>query len=112
MYENSHAWGLKTPRGYEIRLYRIYYSVTDSTYRPVQDGLSIVMARCDYIAKAYADIPIHSPEWSEQLRRIMVFDNGPVPETGITRATMRSLRHAYRRKAQTISFSGRVKRFR
>jgi len=95
MYENTHAWILKTPQGYEVCLHGLCYSVIDSMYSSDQDGLSIAMARCDYIAKTYADIPVHSQEWSERSRRIVAFDNDPVPKVGVNGVTTKSFHHPH-----------------
>jgi hypothetical protein len=50
-HENGAYWVLDTKRAYEVLRAELTHSVVDSAYARDADGLSIAIARCDYLAK-------------------------------------------------------------
>jgi len=50
-HENGSYWVLDTKRSYEVLAAGITHSVTDSAYSHDDDGLSIAIARCNYLAR-------------------------------------------------------------
>lgn len=53
VYENGNFWVGKTRRPQSYTVYRTHHthSLPDSSYDRSPDGLSIAIARCDYLAK-------------------------------------------------------------
>lgn len=54
VHENGSAWVLRTKTGYKVFVIKGTHSVSDSEYSLTPDGLSIAVARADYIARAAA----------------------------------------------------------
>lgn len=53
MHENGKYWVLKDrkhPASYTVMITGATYSVSDSAYPLTEDGLSIAIARCNYLA--------------------------------------------------------------
>ena len=51
VHENGNSWVCKTKTSYNVmRPYGTTASITDSAYSPDEDGLSIAIARCNYLA--------------------------------------------------------------
>lgn len=53
-HENGDYWVLDTRKAYEVLRNGPTHATVDSAYRRDPDGLSIAVARCDYLAKAAA----------------------------------------------------------
>jgi hypothetical protein len=50
-FESGDYWVGKTDRGYTVFMSGVTVSAADSTYPKDDDGLSIAIARCKYLAK-------------------------------------------------------------
>lgn len=56
IHENGEFWVYRTRGAYEVmRPHQAGCSITDSAYEKNPDGLSIAIARCDYLAKRAVD---------------------------------------------------------
>lgn len=53
-YEQDNYWILDTGTSYAVMLNGVTHSSSDSEYRRDADGLSIAIARCNYLAKRFA----------------------------------------------------------
>ena len=53
MHEAGPFWVGRGPNGFTVYRSGATHSVPDSTYALTLDGLSIAMARCDYLAARY-----------------------------------------------------------
>lgn len=53
MHENGKAWVLRDrgQKAYAVCISGVTHSVTDSAYPMDDDGLSLAIARCNYLAK-------------------------------------------------------------
>lgn len=51
MHENGAYWVLRDADAYVVFKAGITHSVSDSAYAKTADGLSIAIARCNYLAK-------------------------------------------------------------
>lgn len=51
MHENGRYWVLDTLKSYAVMAMGVTHSTTDSEYKRSPDGLSIALARCNYLAK-------------------------------------------------------------
>ena len=51
VYEAGIFWVLKTRDAYTVLKIGVMSSYPDSSYAPTPDGLSIAIARCDYLSK-------------------------------------------------------------
>ena len=52
-HENGGFWVHGCNRGFTVfRVTDSHYSIADSSYPPNNDGLSLAIARCDFLAKA------------------------------------------------------------
>jgi hypothetical protein len=51
-YENGDYWVAREKDRYTVYQSGITHSVSDSAYRKDADGLSIAIARCDYLARS------------------------------------------------------------
>lgn len=52
-HENGDFWVHSCSLGYTVsRITGSHYSIADSSYPPSNDGLSLAVARCDFLAKA------------------------------------------------------------
>ena len=51
VYENGDYWVAKERSAYTVYKSRLTHSVSDSSYQRDADGLSLAIARCDYLAK-------------------------------------------------------------
>lgn len=49
MHEKGDFFVLKIGTGYEVLENKLTHSVTDSVYAPNDDGLSLAIARCEYL---------------------------------------------------------------
>jgi len=49
-YENGRFWVLDTGKAYAVMVNGITHSESDSAYERTDDGLSIAVARCNYLA--------------------------------------------------------------
>ena len=54
MHENGEFWVAREPRGFVVYRNAAWSSTSDSAYERSADGLSIAIARCDYLAKRRA----------------------------------------------------------
>lgn len=54
MHENGDFWVGRNKSDYTVYRSGITHSVSDSAYHKSPDGLSIAIARCDYLAKRAA----------------------------------------------------------
>lgn len=54
MHENGNYWVLRERTCYTVFKAGITHSVSDSAYAKTADGLSIAIARCNYLAKRAA----------------------------------------------------------
>ena len=50
-HENGDFWVLDTKDSYTVMINGVTHSTSDSSYERNEDGLSIAMARCNYLAK-------------------------------------------------------------
>lgn len=50
-HEAGRAWVLDTGKAYAVMVARVTHSTSDSAYERTPDGLSIAVARCDYLGK-------------------------------------------------------------
>jgi hypothetical protein len=50
MYENGNYWVAKNEKDYTVYLNGPVYSTAESSYPKTPDGLSIAIARCNYLA--------------------------------------------------------------
>lgn len=50
-HESGNYWVLDTGKAYVVMAIGITHSTTDSAYERSDDGLSIAIARCNYLAK-------------------------------------------------------------
>lgn len=57
VYENKHSWVCRDTKQncYTVFINTITHSVSDSSYSLDDDGLSIAIARCDYMNKRKAE---------------------------------------------------------
>lgn len=55
VHENGRYWVLKDRLAYTVYRAEVTHSVADSSYAPNAEGLSIAIARCDYLAKREAE---------------------------------------------------------
>lgn len=53
-HESGKYWVLDTGKAYAVMAIGITHSTTDSAYERSNDGLSIAIARCNYLAKQAA----------------------------------------------------------
>jgi len=53
MHENGRFWVAREPYGYVVYVAGITHSAHESAYALDDGGLSIAVARCDYMAKRY-----------------------------------------------------------
>lgn len=51
VHENGDYWVGKEPTAYTVYKSGVTHSVSDSSYAKDADGLSIAIARCDYLAR-------------------------------------------------------------
>jgi hypothetical protein len=51
MHENGNYWVARERDRYTVYQPGVTHSVSDSSYRKDADGLSIAIARCDYLAR-------------------------------------------------------------
>ena len=51
MHENGRYWVLDTGKAYAVMAAGVTHSTSDSAYERSPDGLSIAIARCNYLAK-------------------------------------------------------------
>ena len=51
MHENGSYWVGRERKSYTVYRSRVTRSVSDSAYAKTEDGLSIAITRCDYLAK-------------------------------------------------------------
>jgi len=51
IHENGAFWVLRERDAYTVYRSGVTHSTPDSTYHPTPDGLSIAVARCNYLAK-------------------------------------------------------------
>lgn len=51
MHENGNVWVLRENEAYTVMVSGITHSISDSSYHPNDDGLSLAKARCDYLAR-------------------------------------------------------------
>lgn len=51
MHENGNFWVARGPKSYIVFKAGITHSVSDSAYEKTADGLSIAIARANYLAK-------------------------------------------------------------
>lgn len=49
-HENGRYWVLDTGRAYAVMVSGVTHSESESAYERTDDGLSIAVARCDYLA--------------------------------------------------------------
>lgn len=55
VHEAGNYWVCREPRAYTVYCANpLHYSVADSSYRKDADGLSLAIARCNYLAKRLA----------------------------------------------------------
>lgn len=54
MHENGDFWVAREHRCYVVYAAGITHSISDSAYAKTPDGLSIAIARCNYLAKRAA----------------------------------------------------------
>lgn len=54
VYENSACWVRRDRKSYTVFRTGVTHSVSDSAYKKTADGLSIAIARCNYLAKRAA----------------------------------------------------------
>lgn len=50
-HENGSYWVLDTKDSYAVMLNGVTHSTSDSSYARTDDGLSIAIARCNYLAR-------------------------------------------------------------
>ena len=50
-HEAGNYWVLDTGKAYQVMAIKITHSEADSAYERSEDGLSIAIARCNYLAK-------------------------------------------------------------
>lgn len=50
-HESGKYWVLDTGKSYAVMAIGVTHSTTDSAYERSDDGLSIAIARCNYLAK-------------------------------------------------------------
>ena len=55
VHENGAFWVGKNPKDYTVYKTGITHSTADSAYEKTADGLSIAIARCDYLARRAAE---------------------------------------------------------
>lgn len=55
MHENGAYWVGKDQHGYIVYKNGVTHSTADSAYNRTPDGLSLAMARCDYLARRDAE---------------------------------------------------------
>ena len=53
MHEAGDFWVCRNPRDYTVYRNGSTHAVADSTYERTPDGLSLAIARCDYLAERY-----------------------------------------------------------
>ena len=53
IHENGKYWVLRKKDAYYVMKIGITHSTSDSSYTPDDDGKSIAIARCDYLAKQH-----------------------------------------------------------
>ena len=51
VHENGRRWVLDSPAAYVVMTAGLTHSTSDSAYTRDPDGLSIAVARCDYLAR-------------------------------------------------------------
>lgn len=51
IHEKGQYWVLDTGKAYQVMAIKVTHSETDSAYERSNDGLSIAIARCNYLAK-------------------------------------------------------------
>lgn len=51
MHENGSFWVAREKTAYTVYRVGVTHSTSDSSYGKTPDGLSIAVARCDYLAK-------------------------------------------------------------
>ena len=55
VHENGRHWVLDSPAAYVVMTAGITHSASDSAYTRDPDGLSIAVARCNYLARRDAE---------------------------------------------------------
>ena len=51
VYEVGNFWVCRRPKHYTVYRSTLTHSIPDSSYHATNDGLSLAIARCDYLAK-------------------------------------------------------------
>lgn len=69
MHENGAYWVGRTKSGYVVFRSGVTHSTSDSAYELNADGLSIAIARCDYLARHSVKIQELGAERQESAKR-------------------------------------------